>query len=390
MLALVSFFTLIAIVLALTAGVLVDRSLRSEQSVTTRDQAVGTPFQAPTQTDPATTDPGVTDPPTTNPGVGTPGQPRTGNTPSSEEAEKIAGKVNPALVNINTELHYQGAAAAGTGMIISSDGRMLTNNHVIQGATTIRATVIGSGKTYTARVIGTSPTQDIALLQLVDAHGLPTVSLDTSATPKIGDPVVAAGNAGGLNGDPLVVSGSVTALNQTITATDETGRHSETLHGLIQTSAPIQAGDSGGPLINAESKVIGINTAASASNQFQPNNSVGYAIPVAHAMDIVRQIEAGRASSTIHLGYPGAMGITLGEAGSAQIQGVAPNSPADAAGMTAADTVTQIDGRQIATSQDITRAMAGKRKGDKISVTWINPYGESTTQTLTLMEGPAD
>ncbi len=187
---------------------------------------------------------------------------------SSASAQAIANKVDGAVVDIDTKLSYQQAAAAGTGMVLTSNGEILTNNHVVDGATSITATVVATGKTYTAHVVGTDATDDVAVIQLEGASGLTTVQTADSSKVATGDQVVAIGNAGGTGGTPSVVTGSVTDTNQSITASDESGSDAEQLSGLIQTDAPIVAGDSGGPLVNTDAKVIGMDTAASSQNQF--------------------------------------------------------------------------------------------------------------------------
>src|SRR5208282_107940 len=154
--------------------------------------------------------------------------------PLASGEQDIVTKVKPGLVIINTALQYNSEAAAGTGMVINADGLVLTNNHVIDGSTQITATVISTGKTYPARVVGYDRTGDVALIQLQNASGLTTVPIGNSSSVKAGAAVVAMGNAEG-RGHITVTPGHITALNQTITASDEAGSTtSETLHGTIQ------------------------------------------------------------------------------------------------------------------------------------------------------------
>jgi S1-C subfamily serine protease len=178
----------------------------------------------------------------------------------------VAAKVSPGLVDVNTVLGYEGARAAGTGIVLTSDGEVLTNHHVIEGATSISVTDIGNGKTYTASVVGYDDQHDIAVLKLKDASGLQTAKTGNSDKVALGDQVVGIGNAGGVGGTPSYAAGKVTGLNQSITATDESGQDPENLTNLIQTDANIQAGDSGGPLANAAGEVIGVDTAGSGGN----------------------------------------------------------------------------------------------------------------------------
>ncbi len=182
---------------------------------------------------------------------------------------QIASRVDPGLVDVVSTLGDEQATAAGTGIVLTSNGEILTNNHVIDGATSIKVTDIGNGRTYTAKVVGYDATQDVAVIQLQNASGLTVASLGDSSTVQTGDNVVALGNAGGKGGTPSVAAGTVTALNQAITASDEGSGNSEQLTGLIETNADIQPGDSGGSLVNAYGQVIGMDTAASSGTQVQ-------------------------------------------------------------------------------------------------------------------------
>jgi S1-C subfamily serine protease len=188
---------------------------------------------------------------------------------------QIASRVDPAIVDVTSTLGFQHATAKGTGIVLTSNGEILTNNHVISGATSVSVTDIGNGKTYKATVVGYDQSHDVAVLQLSGASGLTTASTGDSSTVNTGDNVVALGNAGGKGGTPSVATGQVTALNQSITASDEGAGTSENLTGMIQTDANIQAGDSGGPLVNEHGQVIGMDTAASSSFQMGGSGQFG-------------------------------------------------------------------------------------------------------------------
>jgi len=188
---------------------------------------------------------------------------------------QIASRVDPGLVDVTSTLGYQGATAKGTGIVLTSNGEVLTNNHVVNGATSVSVTDIGNGKTYKATVVGYDQSHDVAVLQLSGASGLTTAATGNSSTVKVGDNVVGLGNAGGADGTPSVAAGTVTALNQSITASDEGSGSSEQLSGLIQTNANIQPGDSGGPLVNSYGQIIGMDTAASSSGSPVGNGSGG-------------------------------------------------------------------------------------------------------------------
>jgi S1-C subfamily serine protease len=245
--------------------------------------------------------------------------------------QQVVDKVVPGLVVINTSLQYNSAAAAGTGMVISPGGLVLTNNHVIEDATRITATAVATGKTYPARVIGYDKSRDVALLQLLGASGLRTVPVGNSAAVRPGAPVVALGNAEG-QGTIIPAAGRVTGIGKTITATDQGGTAStETLHGMIEVSAGIVSGDSGGPLATLAGQVIGMATAGESVSLAQQAPPAGFAIPADTALAVARQIAAGHASSAVTIGYPPFAGIFVppGTGGSplAQAQAQQQNGP---------------------------------------------------------------
>ena len=234
-------------------------------------------------------------------------------------SSQIASRVDPALVDVVSTDSYQGATSMGTGIVLSATGEVLTNNHVVNGATSVKVTDIGNGKTYTATVVGYDASHDVAVLQLQGASGLTTASLGNSSTVQVGNSVTALGNAEGKGGTPSVATGTVTALNQSITASDELSSVSEQLSGLIETNAPIQPGDSGGSLVNSYGQVIGMDTAASSSDQTQGQSSTAtqaYAIPINEAVSIAQQIEAGTTTADIHIGATAFLGVELGDSSS--------------------------------------------------------------------------
>ena len=332
---------------------------------------------------------------------------------------QIASRVSPGLVDVTSTLGYAGATAAGTGIVLTSNGEVLTNNHVINGATSVKVTDIGNGKTYQATVVGYDASHDIAVLQLTGASGLTTAATGNSSTVRVGDNVVGLGNAGGRGGAPSVAAGTVTALNQSITASDEGSSSSEQLSGLIETNADIQAGDSGGPLVNAHGQVIGVDTAASSgssdpfggfggsgdngsSNSGQQTTTQAFAIPINTALSIANQIESGHASTTVHIGTTAFLGVEIaptgqlgsgsfGSSGSSgvQIAGVQSGTPAANAGLSQGDVITSVAGQSVNSGTDIQQVLASHHPGDKISISWTDPYGQSHTATVTLAAGPA-
>ncbi len=320
---------------------------------------------------------------------------------------QIAARVDPALVDVVSTDGYQQATSAGTGIVLTSNGEILTNNHVIEGATAIKVTDVGNGRTYTATVVGYDASHDVAVLQLQGASGLTVASLGDSSSVRVGDNVVALGNAEGKGGTPSVAAGTVTALNQSITASDDLSGTSEQLTGLIQTNANIQPGDSGGSLVNAYGQVIAIDTAASSAYQFQSQSSSGeqaYAIPISEAVSIANQIKAGTTSADVHIGATAFLGIQIQPASSSgfgggfgsgtsgsgvTISGTISGSPAANAGLTAGDEITSLGGQQVASAEDVAHVLVSYHPGDSISVTWLDQSGQSHTATLTLTTGPA-
>jgi S1-C subfamily serine protease len=369
----------------------------------------------------------------------------------STNAPGVVSKVEPGLVIINTALQYASEQAAGTGMVIKSDGLVLTNNHVIESATRITATVVSTGRTYQAKVVGYDVTGDVALIQMEGVSGLHTITPGNSAALTTGQTVVAMGNA---EGQSMIVpaTGAITALNKTITANNDGGSiSSETLHGMIETNANIVAGDSGGPLANTSGEVIGMDTAGN-NVRFGEQSAAGFAIPINTALAIAQEIRAGQASSTVTIGYPPFMGILIpsgsgasdsspqgqendqaqgngyggyggyggggygggGYGGSGNgssgcvtsnvgvglpssiapvssgtlIDGVICGSPAAGAGMSAGSVITAVNGQAIGSPNDLTGVVSKYAPGTTISVTWVSPSGQRTTSSIHLTAGP--
>jgi S1-C subfamily serine protease len=299
--------------------------------------------------------------------------------------------IGNGVVVIDTNLAYQGNAAAGTGMVLTSSGEVLTNNHVISGATTIKVVVPNTGRGYPARVLGYDRTADVALLQLQGASNLKTVSI-SSARLSVGATVTALGNAGG-NGSITSATGTVTGLGKSITASDDTG-DSEQLAGLIETNAGVQPGDSGGPLVNTQGRVVGMDTAASSGFGFQGVSSAdAYAIPIAKALAIAHAISSGKASATIHIGATAFLGVEVAavdapSSAGALIAGVVSGGPAAAAGLAAGDVITAINGHAMSSPTAVSAVVLTKKPGAKISVAYVDQSGASHTASVTLGSGP--
>ena len=307
--------------------------------------------------------------------------------PTQTTQNAATDEQSAGIVLIDTVVGFNQGEAAGTGIVLTSDGTILTNNHVVEGSTKIAVTIAATGKTYVADVVGTDATNDIAVLQLRDASGLATADLDTSNAVSIGDVITGVGNAEG-QGYLSAAEGQVTALDQQITVADELTGKGKTLGGLIETDAAIVSGDSGGPLFDSDGEVIGIDTAASSNTQ----EPTGYAIPITHAIDIARQIESGVETNTITIGLPAFLGVQLGSTTSVDgvtIGGAIAGTAADRAGLAAGDTITEIDGTAVSSADALSSAIAAHDPGDSVTITWIDPAGETQSATVVLTEGPA-
>jgi S1-C subfamily serine protease len=298
-------------------------------------------------------------------------------------------QIGTGVVVIETNLAYQNAAAAGTGIVLTSSGRILTNNHVIAGATTIRVVVPKTTHTYTARVAGYDATADVAVLQLQKASNLKTVTTGDASSLKLGARVTAVGNAGG-TGRLTSSRGNVTGLHKSITVQGDNGT-TEQLTGLIETNAALQPGDSGGPLLNSAGRVVGIDTAASSGSPFAVSGSNdGYAIPIGKATTIAKQIVSGKSSATVHIGATAFLGVQLEPsfAGQATIVGVVPGGPAAAAGLVPGDLIIAVAGRAVSGPSDIAPIILAHKPGDRITITYSDASGQSLSASVTLASGP--
>jgi S1-C subfamily serine protease len=274
-------------------------------------------------------------------------------------------------------------------MIMTADGLVLTNNHVVQGATSIEVTDETTGTAYTAAVVGTDATNDVAVLQLEDASGLTPVEADSTGGVATGDTVHSTGNAGG-TGDLVTAQGSVLATDQAISVASETGSGTESLSGLIEIEADVVSGDSGGPLRDADGEVVGIVTAASSGT----SPITGYAIPITHALSIAEQIVSGRGGPTVQIGLPAFLGAQISGTATSTgtgvpIAGTVAGSAAESAGLAAGDVVTALDGTPVADASALTAAVQAHDAGDQVQVSWTDAGGAGHTATVTLGEGPA-
>lgn len=345
--------------------------------------------------------------------------------------QAVYNRVEPSVVDVTATLGYDGATAEGTGFVINAPGGLvLTNNHVIRDATQVSATLVGTGRTYPARIVGDDPADDIAVLKLVGATGLTAAPLGNSSQVTLGTPVLAIGNQAGQGGAPTIAPGIINSIGRTVEAGDSDSSFTETLRGMLQTSAQIAPGDSGGPLANAAGQVIGIDTAASSASGGAA--VTGFAIPINNAIAIATKIAGGRASSVVNIGVPGFLGVLVADSpqpdprrqlgqsartrrGSAPgfggclasaeeamppnavaparsgalVDGVLCYTAAQTAGISAGDVVTSIGGRTVSSGDQLTKVLAGLRPGARVRVTWMAVRGGVHAASLRLDAAPA-
>jgi S1-C subfamily serine protease len=301
------------------------------------------------------------------------------------------------VVVIDTVLPYENARAAGTGMVLTASGQVLTSYHVVKGAGTINVTVAETGKTYQAAVVGSDQAADVALLQLKGASGLASIKIDDDKT-SVGDKVTAVGNAGG-TGTLTAAKGTIVSLKASITTAAEGPVASETLTGMIETTADVVSGDSGGPLYDADGETIGIDTAASSGSEIN-----GYATPIERALGIVQQIRSGKQSSTVQVGPAPFLGVELSDASSssdlgypgaaleepsgALVEGVVSGSAAAQAGLDAGDQITALGVHAVTSAEDVTALLADHDPGDRVKIIWIDQAGSQQAATITLGSSP--
>jgi S1-C subfamily serine protease len=365
----------------------------------------------------------------TAPGQGAPGMPRAAaaDRHGAMNDEAVYEAVEPGVVDVTANLLYLQETAKGTGFVIdAATGLILTNNHVIDGATSVTVTPVTSGRSYPARIVGYDRADDVALLQVQGVARLRAVTIGRSSQVQVGTPVLAIGNEGGQGGSPTVAPGVISSLDRTIVATDQNSGLSETLRGMMQTSADIRPGDSGGPLADPGGRVIGIDTAAGGNTVYS-----GYAIPIDQAMPIARQIAAGERGTRIQIGLPAFLGVLLPDSTStspqrqarqelhqtgavsgsgractsgdttsapasiapagtgALVDGVLCGTPAAQAGLFAGDVITSVGGHAVTSPRSLTALLGRCRPGGQVALAWVAPGGSLHTAVVTLAAGPA-
>jgi len=323
----------------------------------------------------------------------------TGNSVEFEETSvaNIVSKVTPAVVSIISETRSSGYSyffssgttqSAGTGMIVSKDGYVLTNKHVIDGATKVTV-VTDAGDTYDdVDIVGEDPLNDVAYLKINGAKDLPTIALGDSKTIAVGQPVLAIGNALGAYQNS-VTQGIISGTGRSVTAGDSNGNNQETLTDMLQTDAAINPGNSGGPLVNAAGEVIGINTAVATSA-----NGLGFAIPISATKGMLNRIMEGGKAERAYLGLTYVTvtaevakeaklsvnhGAYIYNSSSRSGEAIVKNGPADKAGIKTKDVITKVGNVEVGRAGSISTLIGEYKVGDTVQLTYVRDGKEYTT-----------
>ncbi|WP_327094099.1 S1C family serine protease [Nocardia vinacea] len=302
----------------------------------------------------------------------------------------VAQAVEPALVNISTSARPFGLGAAGSGIVLTADGQVLTSHHVVKGAETVSVTDVGNGTVYDATVLGYDAGADIALLELTGATDLTTARIGRSAELRVHEDVLAIGNAGGAGGTPTSIPGNITDLNSTIVALNASDLTRKSLTGMVEIAAPVTAGQSGGALADPGGTVVGVITAASGETSREVGRTPnGYAVPIDTAMRVVGQIRSGTPTETVHIGPTATLGVLISDAkpSGAKIDVALYGLPAYAAGLVDGDVITSIDGRGITTAKALRGAINVHKPDDIVQLGVLGIGGVQRTITVVLALG---
>jgi putative serine protease PepD len=299
------------------------------------------------------------------------------------EAVKIIG---PSVVTITSDVSNGmggNGQSAGTGIIITPEGEIVTNNHVVEGANTIMVRLAGQVDPVPATLLAADPSNDLALIK-INGKDLPAATFADPNTIAVGDPVVAMGYALALDGEPTVTSGIISAMNRTLAIDAEVS-----LDGLIQTDTAISSGNSGGPLVNLDGQVVGINTAVARDDMSSAANNVGFAISVTEILDVLDWLRSNTDGSVRVSGFLGVTIASRNDGGQgAVIQTVAPGSPASTAGLKVGDIVLEVDGQPISGQVGLVAAIRDASPGDEVTIKFERG-GSMETALATLTDRPA-
>lgn len=304
------------------------------------------------------------------------------------QSKSVTAAQSKGVVLIEAET--SSGVAAGTGMVLSADGKVLTNYHVVAGSGQLRVTVVDSGDTYVATVLGFDQSRDVALLQLKNASSLSAVSINDDPVGE-GDSVAAVGNGSG--GMKLVkATGEVTGLDQSLRVnSDSPWGNTEDLSGMVSTDAGAVPGYSGGPMFDAESEVLGMTTAGSKTEH------TSYAVPIATALEVVSQIERGQDVGTVRVGPAAYLGVQTAKparlgaaAGGATVASVVSGGPAAKAGITEGSQITKIGDTTIGATTNVASVIRTAEPGQRVNIEWVNPSGRTMRATVTMGSSPVN
>ncbi len=302
------------------------------------------------------------------------------------DIQGVLDKAQPSVVSIETNVSALGGVfgSAASGVIISEDGLVLTNDHVISGADSIEVAVV-NGETHSADLVGSFPEDDIALIQLQAVGGLVPAELGSSAELQVGDEVLAIGNALNFGGQPSVTQGIVSAKDRNIDAPGVS------LTNLIQTDAPINPGNSGGPLVNALGQMVGLNTAI-----IEDAQNIGFAIAIDPIKPLIERLRTGEGDVTPDTAFLGISTTAVADLtpelaeefgveveSGAFVAEVVADSAAESLGLEIGDVIVGIDGESVASPDDVARIVRGHDPGDEVEVEWVR-RGADGSETATL------
>ncbi|WP_280233730.1 S1C family serine protease [Nocardia cyriacigeorgica] len=302
----------------------------------------------------------------------------------------VAAGMEPVLVNINASTKPFGVGAAGSGIVLTADGQVLTSHHVVKGAESVKVTRVADGLVYEAEVLGYDSSTDIALLGLVGATGLSTARIGSSSGLRLRDEVLAIGNAGG-TGAPTAVAGRISDLDSTILALNSADLSRKALTGMVEITAAVSSGQSGGALADHAGSVVGVIAAASGDHEDDEDPGmqaqrppIGYAVPIDTAMRVVRQIRSGTPTETVHIGPTATLGVLISDArpSGARVDVALYGLPAHDAGLADGEIITSIDGRAITTARALRAAINQRKPQDVVRLGVTGPGGERTVRVV--------
>lgn len=308
------------------------------------------------------------------------------------DADDVTRDVSPVLVNITATTRAFGAAAAGSGIVLTGDGQVLTSHHVVKGAKAVQVSRVADGAVYNAQVLGYDARADIALLSLTGAAGLAAARIGSSSDLRVRDEVVAIGNAGG-SGAATAVPGRVSDLDSTIMAVNEQDFSRQALTGMLEIEAPVSSGQSGGALADHTGAVVGVIAAASGEREPPPGDAAdppnGYAVPIDAAMRVVRQIRSGTPTESVHIGPAATLGVVISDASprGARIDMAIPGLPGQSAGLASGEIVTSIDGQAVTSARALRTAIDTRRPAEVVRLGVLETDGDKRVVSVRLAPG---